>query len=800
MSRRTRLVLITSVLIGLFAAVVILLGDKAGRSLLTPGPLAPAHAHLEGEQNCAQCHVGGSGLSNALCLKCHEPIQQRINAKQGFHAKLDLTKQGCNECHSDHHGDKLLPIRWPAKDAPFAVTPAAAKNKRDDFPHEAGTGFAISGAHAPLGCDGCHTDPLVSDPKLVKYQQEKVKDPGEQTYLGLATSCGGCHQDPHRPTQGNDCGKCHDDEKFKPSPRFEHKDTRFALEGKHATDVKCEECHLKPAPTQAPALPTPPLPTFKAVVSKTNPRPFRGVGFGKAPATPVLGEILPSCINCHENVHRSGSKTFIRCSDCHTPAKWDQSPTATFVHDEATTGFELTGAHKTKAKCADCHGPKLNDTSKESCLDCHRDDYDKGHNGKSFDREMALLSQGCEACHDTNDWKPSSYSKKDHANRTKANLPLIDKHDTKCEKCHDEPKFTRLPTQPGSRAKLGPLRNDCASCHTDKHEGRLGKDCASCHNFKEWILAPFTNAQHAEIGFPITGVHAKADVKCKDCHSGRNPNTGGLKTLSLAQVKVQGCVACHGEDDPHKGQLSKKCADCHTEEKAWSPSTYTVAKHAATRLPLTDAHKAVPCEVCHVRDLPPAPKLVKKAQRFKWTPHSGKLDCAVCHDDPHKGQFQRQTCASCHSYKGFIPATFDAESRHKRLSFPLVGPHDIGCAKCHVTGFKHGKAVTYKGTPLDCAGCHQDPHAGQFADRRGGCLGCHGEAAWTPTTFDHNKKPCRFPLEGKHKQAKCTTCHLSSTRKLSDGVAKKVVHYYPIKKQGCGDCHENPHDTGGKSE
>ena len=78
------------------------------------------------------------------------------------------------------------------------------------------------------------------------------------------------------------------------------------------------------------------------------------------------------------------------------------------------------------------------------------------------------------------------------------------------------------------------------------------------------------------------------------------------------------------------------------------------------RLPLRDAHKAVPCEVCHVRDLPPppgqpAPEQV--AQRFKWPESGREVGCVRCHEDVHKGQF-RQSCSSCHGEDRFVPSTF----------------------------------------------------------------------------------------------------------------------------------------------
>lgn len=798
------MVLFTLTALLVLAALVLLWGRWGkGGALISTGsllskPLSAPHAHLDSEQHCQDCHVVGSQVAEELCLKCHKSLQRRIAAKSGFHAKVQAK---CWDCHSEHHERDYELIKWPAADAAFQAP--RGKHEAKEFPHEPATGFALAGAHQPLGCEGCHKTELLRDAEVVAFKTEPKQKPkdgptswGLPTYLGLGTSCGACHQDPHVPSQGDDCKQCHGEERWKPSPSFDHQKTRFPLEGKHqepAVAQKCEGCHLEPAPKQPPPLGEPPLPTFRPVAAKAAPRRFRGVGFGAAPAEPVRGEALPGCAACHENVHRKQSKMFGDCESCHTADAWAMAPQARFDH--GATGFRLEGGHR-DVKCAECHGGKtLNGPVKQTCVECHRKDDQKVHKG-AFDREMTLKGKSCELCHDVKDWKRDTYSREEHLRATE--VALIDKHGGKCEVCHaagatisrlgQQVTIPRLPPEPGGRVRTGPLERACDACHGDPHEGKfqreLQKGCVECHDYKQWHLAQLDAAGHAKIGFPIRDAHADPKIKCEDCHGGRSAE-GGLRKLSLTEVRVQGCVVCH--EDPHVRQLGQKCADCHGEQ-VFTPSTYTEARHQQTRLPLRDAHRAVPCEVCHVRNITVKDK-PQKAQRFKWP--GREVACERCHEDPHAGQFKSQGCGSCHGESHFVPSTFEVKAGHRRIGFPLDGPHDADCARCHVSGLSHGAAVTYKGTPQQCGGCHLDVHLGQFEQKRLGCQTCHVLSDWKPSRFDHAK--CRFPLQGAHERVACAECHLAYPRKFPDGVQRKVVTYYPIEARDCGDCHQNPH-------
>ena len=67
----------------------------------------------------------------------------------------------------------------------------------------------------------------------------------------------------------------------------------------------------------------------------------------------------------------------------------------------------------------------------------------------------------------------------------------------------------------------------------------------------------FAHSQ-AETGFALTGRHLKVD--CASCHTKRLSET--------PQSEPRQCVACHKNDDPHKGRRPN-CVECHTANR-WS--------------------------------------------------------------------------------------------------------------------------------------------------------------------------------------------------------------------------------------
>lgn len=807
-SRQTRLILFTVIALGAIAGGVAYVTRQG--SVLSPGPLHTVHAQWDNEEGCYECHTAAadfSGLSDELCLACHETLEARIAKKTGFHAQVE---DSCDACHAEHLGALL---RWPQPEAPFKPTFKADTDegelaKKRAFPHDV-TGFELNGAHAQLECEQCHAINLILDPEVISFARKPGADESSSaaddyfhSFLGLQKVCGDCHHDPHVPSMGSACNDCHDEQAWAPSTNFVHEppNTRYPLKGKHA-EVACEECHIT-QPEIKTDPPPPGLPTFEHVVSSEQPPVFRGVGFGRSPARPVTGATLPECDNCHGNPHRDASETFWDCQTCHTEAGWKPwNDSGGFDH--ASTGFKLELGHSSsKVSCAECHGEQegsqgpLHLPKREACNDCH-DDYHEG----AFDREMALArGQSCDLCHDTADWKRPTWKDSDHPQA----VPLVDVHGAiRCEDCHGQtskaicqlpaggkpactngPPFSRLPAK--GRVRTGPLEETCQSCHTDIHRGRLtdpqvrGADCRDCHEFAGWKDAPFDEAGHARLGFEIRGAHKTIFNDCGECHGGRSAD-GGLRQVKIPNAD-QDCNACHKDDDVHRGQLGNDCTSCHTET-AWAPSTFTIAQHQTTDFPLNGAHVAVPCEICHETD--------PRTQTQKWAWRD--MACTACHESPHGRQFRDQGCTDCHTESSWAPSTFDV-ARHNKTRFKLEGAHlDASCAACHQPD-PGGRVDRYVETPRHCARCHEDVHLGQFTARWGDCSACHVVASWKPSFFDHDK--AGYKLDGAHRGVACERCHQVTERTLPSGETRMVAHYYPIPGQKCDDCHQNPHQLG----
>ena len=69
-------------------------------------------------------------------------------------------------------------------------------------------------------------------------------------------------------------------------------------------------------------------------------------------------------------------------------------------------------------------------------------------------------------------------------------------------------------------------QRQCADCHVDVHQTRLGRDCAACHNTRSFASAQGLQV-HARTRLPLTGAHAA--VPCESCH--RNQAQGQFTAL-----------------------------------------------------------------------------------------------------------------------------------------------------------------------------------------------------------------------------------------------------------------------------
>jgi hypothetical protein len=597
-------------------ALALLLGATALRAqgLISPGPLATAHARYDNLNHCLACHDAGRGLSGSKCLTCHVSLGARIRADKGYHAVA--TKHGaelaCRTCHSEHNGRPYRLVRWP-NNVP-----------REQFDHRS-TGYSLEGAHARQRCEACHRSELVLDAAVRADTSLSTR----RTYLGVSTACASCHLDEHRGRVSRQCQDCHTQTEWKPAPRFDHATTRFPLTGKHA-DAKCDQCHE----------------VRRAVaIGPTGQRDTSFVDFraGRPGQTQRAGATGTACASCHTSPHRQAGRSG-RCEPCHTTRSWFDLPDSVRSFDHTAIGFTLRGAHA-RAECEACHlssrGAPLSEKAVlvranfvrpfarqrirfNRCDACHTDVHEGQLGADANGRD-------CSACHTEVRFTPTRFSQAQHDSTA---FRLVGAHQaTACSRCH--------PALPGSQPGSGAIRfrqadRACMACHRDEHGGQFagrivpgargvpsGIDsrqptlCETCHGVEAWKPITF---EHDSTRYPLRGAHRR--LACGRCHTrpaGASPDV----PITYSGLPTTTCNASGCHTDPHRGQFADRsrggeCTTCHSED-GWQ--TLLFDHQQDSDWPLDGAHVDVRCVECH------RPEGRPPFVRYRPLPHA----CEDCH-------------------------------------------------------------------------------------------------------------------------------------------------------------------------
>lgn len=270
-------------------------------------------------------------------------------------------------------------------------------------------------------------------------------------------------------------------------------------------------------------------------------------------------------------------------------------------------------------------------------------------------------------------------------------------------------------------------------------------------------------------GLLIRG-HAKLEQDCANCHVRFDKSAQDRLCLDCHKPVARDVQAGRG----HHGRIKiETCRSCHTDHKGRDANIALIDDkafdHTKTDFALIAAHVRVACRSCH---LPGAP--------FRSAP----ADCNGCHrkDDKHRGSLGT-ACADCHAQSGWKQVRFD----HAKTRFPLTSKHvDVACAKCHADN-------VFKNTPQTCNGCHRqdDRHKGRLGEK---CETCHNAGGWRDTAAFNHDRDTRYALKGKHRAAKCESCHTGAS--LHDKPATSCVgcHRADDKHGGtlgtqCANCH-----------
>ena len=596
--------------VGRWLAVVVALAPRvASAQVLSPGPLAQAHAHIEGDNDCTKCHQSGNQVVARLCLDCHKDLGGELAAARGLHGG-QYQNRPCQECHVEHVGRNTKLIRWPG----------GAMDKLD----HALTGWPLEGNHGKVACLKCHT---------------RASPQGRPQFLAPRSACAGCHKDPHAGRFTTECKTCHGVVEWKAfvRERFDHKLARFALTGKH-TDVACERCHGASPKWQPVAFATCDACHADPHKGQLGPKPctvchdtagwasgsdrMRGNHPGLSLAN---GHARVACKGCHdrgndrapsrgarcEGCHRPVhvARFAARCESCHASIKWVGLPDSVGRDNHAKTRYPLAGKHQ-GAPCSGCHAPsrpaaqRFRSVAFAACKGCHADPH-KG--------TVAGFGGGeCAQCHTVAGFAPTTFGIAEHA---KTRFALDGKHAAApCSGCHPGPR---------PRLQLAVARQTCADCHANPHGTQFDREiaaggCARCHTPLDWREARIDHRT-----FPLTGAHTR--TACAACHGAQQKGAPAAAYRGIART----CEGCH--DDIHAGQFRqtqpvKTCASCH------APESFRVAAafdHATTRFPLEGKHRALACDRCHASE-----PLRNGTAAVRW--RLGYLQCKDCHASPHR--------------------------------------------------------------------------------------------------------------------------------------------------------------------
>jgi hypothetical protein len=349
--------------------------------LVSPGPLAPAHAKLE--TRCGTCHLSfHRQAQDRQCLYCHTGIAHDITTQTRWHGLVPKARtQPCSACHVEHKNGK----------------PPLTVFDRSAFHHDTQTNYRLTGGHVRTACAACHFGKL---------------------YRETPSACAGCHAraDVHQGRLGQACQSCHTTVRWKDVLPFDHDRTRYPLTGAHRTTA-CVGCHVKEQwhgvstdcvschaqkdvhrGADGPKCGSCHLITnWRTVVfdhDSVHAFPLRGahrtIACVDCHARTVRPDKAPvPCAGCHvrDDVHRGSDGP--KCESCHSQATWK---VATFDH--AKTTFPLIGAHA-RVTCVACHPKSVDKVIVGGrCSDCHlKDDVHRG-----------VLGMRCEGCHKQATW------------------------------------------------------------------------------------------------------------------------------------------------------------------------------------------------------------------------------------------------------------------------------------------------------------------------------------------------------------------------------------------------------------
>ena len=567
----------------------------------------PPHFDFSFPTTCAECHnttawqpglfvhdIETTGFqldgshTTTTCTSCHDNWIPPSEVRTCYDASCHLTNY--TETINPPHVDYNMPTICSDCHTTTVWTPST-------FSHDVpSTGFLVDGAHETTGCIGCHSN--------------------WEPSTGIRTcSDASCHITNYNETTNpphlssafpTTCNECHSTSVWQPSS-FVHDvvTTGFLIDGAHET-ATCNSCHET---WDSPDVPRTcaDASCHNTTYNETINPPHLAFGFPTTcetchtttvwqpssfvHAVVTTGFLIDgahetaTCNSCHEiwdspDVPRScadatchlttynetanpphvASNLSTTCETCHTTSVWQPS---SFIHDVATTGFLIDGAHVEITSCNSCHETWDSPDVPRSCSDatCHITTYNETTNPPHV---ASNLPTTCETCHTTSVWQPSSF-----IHDVVTTGFLIDGAHveiTSCNSCHETWDSPDVPRSCSD-----------ATCHISNYNettnpphlaSSFPTTCASCHTTTVWTPSSFVH-DVATTGFLLQGAHTS--VSCSECHSSWPINP---------PIRTCGSATCHLDDynsttDPNHSSSSfpLDCSSCHSNT-AWTPVTF----------------------------------------------------------------------------------------------------------------------------------------------------------------------------------------------------------------------------------
>jgi hypothetical protein len=455
---------------------------------------------------------------------------------------------------------------------------------------------------------------------------------------------------------GIGCNNCHTTESWKPirpHANFDHKKTRFSLQGAHAK-TNCRNCHVQLVFSSAGTACTDchadihrrklgsdceqchSVRGWRVMATALNGHQNRFPLFGahatlecevchKSAALSQFRGLSNECRSCHISEFRAtkaidhqaaGFST--RCNQCHSADSWIQD----FDHSRAT-GFALMGAHASLV-CLKCHmGGRFFGTP-VNCVGCHLQEFKQTANPN---HSASGFPQDCSACHSTSAWIPASFS------HSATRFPLTGAHARQeCLACHANGQFADLSTA-------------CVSCHLKDYNGTTNpnhaasgfpQDCSICHTTSAWTPASF---DHSKTKFTLTGAHQT--VACASCH-----------ISNVYAGTPTDCYSCHSKEynsATNPGHVAagfpKDCSQCHSTS-SWSGAVFNHSKfpiyngaHAGQWTTCGDCHtnssnySVFSCLNCHAHDKTTMDTQHRNVRNYVYN----SANCYSCHPNGQGG-------------------------------------------------------------------------------------------------------------------------------------------------------------------